>query len=141
MKKSITLITILLLLAVSFVSCGSKDEPEVIVPFSLISTTPPDGATSVPLNTVIKFVFSEKIAFDAKCFTYEGLNGIDGLLWSVDYDNDKTVTITFGGRGLLKNDDIWIGVWGLKSAKGVLLPKTWKGEAAAQVYLNFKTVI
>lgn len=99
----------------SFVSCGSKDEPEAKVPFKVVSTTPPDGAIGVSLNTVVKIVFSKKIVFDAKCFGYYAIMGNKDLLWSISYDNDKTVSITFSGRGLVKNDDVYIGMSNLKS--------------------------
>ena len=135
MKKSITLITMLLLLAVSFVSCGSKDEPEVKVPFTIISTNPAYGATGVPQNTVVKIVFSKKIAFDAKCF-YEMFMAYP---MSVSYDNDKTVSITFTGSGLPKGAVAWIEIRGLKSADGeALIFDKPQGEAQPYYGLYFK---
>lgn len=137
MKKSITLITMLLLLAVSFVSCGSKDEPEVKVPFKVVSTNPAYGATSVPQNTVVKIVFSKKIAFNAKYF----IEFSEGYPMSVSYDNDKTVSITFTGSGLPKKADVWIAIDGLKSADGeALIFDKPTGPGQSEFYLNFKVV-
>ncbi len=117
MNKSIRLIILLLLLAVSFVSCGKKDEPEVKVPFKVVSTNPAYGAKNVPLNTVIKFVFSKKIVFDPKCFN----NGGTGLSFSASYDNDKTVSITAELSKYPNYPDVWIAIDGLKSVDGELL--------------------
>ena len=61
MKKSITLITLLLLLAVSFVSCGKKDEPVVVLPLNVASITPANGATAVEYIPTIKVEFDKDI--------------------------------------------------------------------------------
>jgi len=61
MKKSITLITLLSLLTVSFVSCGKKDEPVVVLPLNVASITPANGATAVEYIPTIKVEFDKDI--------------------------------------------------------------------------------
>ena len=59
MKKSITLITMLLLLAVSFVSCGKKDEP--VLPLNVISVTPVNNAAAIDFRPTITINFDKAV--------------------------------------------------------------------------------
>jgi len=59
MKKSITLIAMLLLLAVSFVSCGKKDEP--VLPLNVVSVTPVNNATAIDFRPTITINFDKAV--------------------------------------------------------------------------------
>lgn len=59
MKKSITLITMLLLLAVSFVSCGKDDEPALSL--NVVSVTPVNNATAIDFRPTISINFDKAV--------------------------------------------------------------------------------